>query len=169
MNNPIEQGLANRIQEVLATKPVVTRIDISRRHTLKSTFTLPYGNFIIGSVNYPSPWKTDTRIAMHVDYFEVNELMRENGIGTKLMKALVADAKNHGAIYAYGHIARVAVLKTRAKVFGRDNLTFYYHFSFFEQEPQEPLGITFDEVIDRKYFPLYVVSDLTKIDTTGWE
>jgi len=97
---------------------------------------------------------------------KVNEQIQRGGIGTRLLQSLAVEGKKYGATELYGHVTSESALKTRAKVFGKENLRFFNHYT------KKPVGINYEEVLKnssdgRVDFDVEV--DLTAIDTSNWE
>ena len=159
----IADNSPNTIAEILGSEPTINELRVSRYRT-EVTFRLPYDSYIVGDLYHPFPSIPDEPIAFHVSDFEVNENMRRNGIGKKLLKKATLYAKEHDAKYLYGMVQNAEALRTRASVFGKDNMRYYS--SFLYGRKNEPFLTTFEEVIEKGYFPIYVLSDLSTVEIT---
>lgn len=149
------------IVEALGCDPATQEIVFSRQKT-EVTLTLPHDNFIIGELLHPYSASTDIGIGFHIIDFQVNEAMRRNGIGKKLLKAITRYAVDNDANFLYGSVENSNALRTRASVFGVDNMSFYSLYSYYGSK--HLFRSTYDEVIENDLFPMFVVSDLTQID-----
>jgi len=133
------------------------------------TISLPYECYIDGLVNRESKaakinyFQTDTRVA---DF-------RGAGIGSRLMRTFAAEAKALGAERIEGgSLISLAALKTRVKVFGKENVFFFLHdmkgvypISFEEAEEK----IKFNEGARASREQVEARCDLSRVDTSGWE
>lgn len=113
-------------------------------------------NFISASLSYDESGLG----LVYVDMFQVSQPAK--GLGTRLLKSLVSESTVYGAKYLMGHVTSESALKTRARVFGKENLL------FFDHESKKPLSLSYDEVLDSGIKPDVLV-DLTKIDSSDWE
>lgn len=116
---------------------------------------LPQG-FISGSLTVD-----DKGRYAYIDMFEVDKASQGKGIGTKLLKGLASEVKAYGASTLNGHVTSESALRTRARVFGKENLLFYNHTTGTK------LDITYEEAL-KENPDVNVVVDLTKVDTTTW-
>lgn len=153
-----ENIIESQIDEVLSSVPEIFENAPSDDVT-EVTITLPFENHIVGKLLKPSPTNSEQTITFTAADFEVNKQMRQRGIGRKLLAAAVDWAKAHGATSFVGFIQTEKALKTRASIFGKDNI------SFLTEGDKEPYPLTVDEIIANDYFPIYAVSDLSRISS----
>ena len=115
-------------------------------------------NYISGRLSYYEPGSA----LIYIDMFHVDEKMRQMGVGTKLIKSFIAEAMQYGAKILKGHVTSESALRTRARVFGSENLQFFIHGTDTRKD------ISYEEALVGN-FNFDVVVDLTKINTQDWE
>jgi GNAT superfamily N-acetyltransferase len=128
----------------------------------------PYKSFISGSLDGT---RGADDVELTVGMFEVHKDLQQKGIGTRLLQALATEGIKYDAKRLFGHVTSLSALKTRARVFGAENLRF---FSYNPQTREKtPLAITYEQALaesEAKGKVDYGVEvDLTHLDTTGWE
>lgn len=138
------------------------------------TISLPYECYIDGLVNREKKtakinyFQTDTRVA---DF-------RGAGIGSSLMRTFVAEAKSLGAERIEGgSLISLAALKTRVRVFGKENVFFFFHdLRDMNNETVSPVSleeaeriIALNEVKKTSNQLIEARCDLSRVDTSGWE
>lgn len=160
----IEKTSEQMLEEIQKAKPQVEWVTYVPDKQYGTTISLPFGCHISGSLNYLNNERTQAQ--MYIDMFKVNEQIQRGGIGTRLLQSLAVEGKKYGATELYGHVTSESVLKTRAKVFGKENLRFFNHYT------KKPVGINYEEALKnssdgRVDFDVEV--DLTAIDTSNWE
>ena len=113
MEKPSEPGVA----EILATDPEIqlTKYPDDKQSIL--SIWLPKNCNIYGSIH------ADGHV--HISNFEVPSELQGNGIGERLLRIFSEKAKENGATVLTGWIKSISALKTRKKVFGKDNLKIY--------------------------------------------
>lgn len=98
---------------------------------------LPHECFVSATLNVAG----DQSRSIYIDYFQVNEKLKGQGIGTRLLQALREEARKFGVTTIGGHITSKAALAVRAKVFGKENITMYNHAT------GEPVNKTYEEIL----------------------
>ena len=97
----------------------------------------------------------------YIDIFQVDPQFQGKGIGTELLKAFASELKAYGATSLDGHVTSLSALKTRARVFGEENLQFHNHIT------GQKMDINYGEAL-KENPNINVVVDLTKVDTSTW-
>ncbi len=141
MSNRIEQNLIGAeqaswqtpdtervrlLQEIAKAEPKIEWATYIPNQSYGVEISLPYGCFITGTLNVLG----DGRRTMKIDMFQVNEKLKSKGAGTgsgietRLLEALVREAKELDVLWLSGHITSKSALATKAKVCGKENLTF---------------------------------------------
>ena len=154
----------------LSSKEMFNKVEGSRAKIVfdKSDLwiDLPFDCSIGGQI-----YDTDKGKEMNVLGFEVNQKLRNHGIGSRLLRILTAEAVGLGVATLKGSPMTEAALRTRGRVFGRENIIFL-------DENNEPLGISFEEAVERINEDNYILNegkqlsfkvDLRTIDTKSWE
>lgn len=70
-------------------------------------------------------WKEEGEIVVATGNLWVDEKMRQTGVGTRLLKAGLVLAKNHGATISSSDVYSPHALKIRQNIFGENNLRFW--------------------------------------------
>lgn len=159
-----EKGLSPEqiLEEIQKAKPNVKWVTYEPDKKYGAKVSLPHECFISGNITYID----EKRAQLYIDMFQVNEKIQKGGIGTRLLKSFVAEGKDYGATELYGHITSDSALKTRARVFGAENLEFYNH------NTKEKLPIGFEQALastENGRVDYDVRVDLSKVDTSNWE
>ncbi|KKR07748.1 MAG: hypothetical protein UT32_C0007G0036 [Parcubacteria group bacterium GW2011_GWC2_39_14] len=166
-----EQRKKEMIVEIAAARPqaVLTPGNPTEGIPDILTISLPYECYIDGLVNKQEKtakinlFQTNTRIA---NFSKV-------GIGSRLMRVFVAEAKALGAERIEGgSLISLSALRTRVKVFGKENVFFFLHdmngvypIGFEEAEKK----IKFNEGARVSREQVEARCDLSRVDTSGWE
>jgi ribosomal protein S18 acetylase RimI-like enzyme len=156
--------LRSRIEEIKNTRPTGAWSTIieGREYILGINLLnpeSPSNSFITGTLTY---FPDLGRSQMKINNFKVAEGLQGHGIGTRLLRNLVAEAQAYDADSITGHVTSESALRTRAKVFGKDNLQFFDHIT------GEKLDTTYEEVL-KENPNVDVVVDIKNLDTTDWE
>jgi GNAT superfamily N-acetyltransferase len=157
-----EQTPEKMLEDIQAAHPKAEWVTYIQDKQYGATVSLPHECSISGNITYLN----EENARLYIDMFQVNEKIQKGGVGTRLLKSFVAEGKDYGATELYGHITSDSALKTRARVFGKENLEFYNHYT------KEKLTITFEEALasaedGRVDYDVRV--DLGKVDTSEWE
>lgn len=139
--------------------------------------SLGESSYVVGNLR-----KMGGKQIVSIDHLYVARMLRGKGLGERLLKNFIAEAKTYGAQELWSDSVSNMALGLRAKVLGETAMTFY------DSESPELgfLPITFDQARatnDRTYdawlrsgkskeeLPsnLGVYVNLNNIDTTGWE
>ena len=129
---------------------------------------LPHDCLISGTLDASSG---EENAEISVDIFQVNDVLQKKGIGTRLLQSLTTQGIKYGAKSLFGHVTSLSALKTRARVFGQDNLHFFTYNPLTKD--RKSLNITFEQALaesqanDKVDYGVSV--DLTKVDTNSWE
>lgn len=137
---------------------------------------LPHMCSITGLLVYPS--STSNESYLYINMFNLPDEFQQKGIGQRLLRSLVACARTYGATSLSGNVTSKSALKTRARVFGEDKLTFYARTGLGKKGDQ--LNIPYGEILSKLPnsitedgegvdFSCFVDVDLTSVDTNGWE
>jgi GNAT superfamily N-acetyltransferase len=110
-----EKPIELMLEEIMAATPEVVVYD-TRSPLLEIKVRLPYNNSILAILK-------DGRA--HVESFNVQEELRQKGIGERLMRFLTAELIKRGAKNLTGSLVSEGAVKTRVRVFGEDNVNFY--------------------------------------------
>lgn len=129
------------LAEVETATPSVEWVTHIPEKSYGVTISLPHDCFVSATLNVAE----DSR-RLYIDMISVNENLRSEGIGQRLLKKLLEEAKKYEATELYGHITGVAALKARAAVVGSQNLKFYSHAT---KKPIE--GMTIEEAIKESH------------------
>lgn len=117
------------IQEIQTAEPDVKWTTHIPDTQYGVVINLPYDCFISATLQYDAQGKG----YLYIDMFGVNPKLKSTGkgegagIGTRLLKLLIAEGKKYGAESLGGHIISKAALAVRAKVCGEKNLSYYSH------------------------------------------
>ncbi len=122
--------------------------------------SLPYDCTITATLTYLDD--THEQAEIYVDMFQVNDRLQGQGIGTRLMQALIHESMQYGAISMRGHVTSLSALKTRARIFGPANLHFYDHVT------RQKLNISAEQAMASERVDFDVVVDLRHVDTESW-
>ncbi len=155
-NNPDNKN--RLIEEVAKARPKASWKTYVPDQQYGVVITLPHENFISGTLID----KNNSERQIYIDMFQVPDELQKQGIGTRLLKLLVAEAKYYDADTLGGHITGDSALKTTAKVFGKENLQFYNHVT------GKKLDQTYEQAL-KENPDVNIVVDLNKIDTSNWE
>lgn len=158
----LEKSPEQMLEDIQAARPVVEWVTYVPDKQYGAKVSLPHECFIGGNINYLD----ENKAQLYIDMFQVNEKIQKGGVGTRLLKSFVAEGKDYGATELYGHITSDSALKTRARVFGLENLEFYNH------NTKERLPIDFEQALasakdGRVDYDVRI--DLSKVDTSDWE
>lgn len=154
------EGIRPELQELLGAEPDVQEL-VFWAHRTEVKLTLPNECMLVGEVIRPSMYVPNEEAAFHMINYCVAEGLRGNGIGKKLLRTAAHYATEKGAKIFYGMVQNAAALHVRSSVFGADNMAFYV--TYILGGSKVPVDMTFEEVVEADRFPIYVVSDLTKI------
>lgn len=150
--------IEKKLDEIARAKPIAKWKTYIKGKQYGVVISLLQENTIAGTLNVFE----DGSRSMYVDIFGVREELQSRGLGTRLLRNLTAEAVSYGATILSGHVTSESALKTRARVFGRDNLQFYNHAT------GEKMNLTFgDALLVEPDFD--VVVDLTKVNVADWE
>ena len=111
----------------------------------------------------------DKSRTMKIDVFQVNEELRSkgagtgSGIGTRLLIALVKEAKEYEATTLFGHVTSKSALGTRAKVCGKENLEFYNHQTGVKLDTTYEEAMQEHNEINEQNLDYDVAADVSKI------
>ncbi len=147
------------VKEISDVAPQASWETYSEGKSYGLRISLPHDCFIKGNLEY----KSNGRALLYVVMFQVNNALSGKGIGNRLMRAFVKEGMEYDAVELNGHVTSESALKTRARVFGEENLEFYNHIT------KEKMDITYTQALARNLFDCDVRVNLEKIDTSGWE
>lgn len=128
------------------------------------TVSLPHGCFVTATMSYPD--ESGSHPHLYLDMISVNNDLKRNDIGTRLLKALIREAKAFGATTLVGNVTSAAALATRVKVCGKNNVRF---FTKNLSERGTEMKLTFDEAKKLERLDCVVISDLSQVDASGFE
>ncbi len=132
------------------------------------TVSLPHGCVINGILTFQTE-NTDNSV-LYINSFQVPSDYQGKGIGKRLLRSLVTCAKTYGAIKVIGNVTSASALKTRARVFGKENLIFYQRGALGDR--QDMMKVDYEQVLANSQNlgrNLFVAVDLTQVDTSDWE
>lgn len=109
--------------EILGAEPKIEWFTYIPDRQYGVTISLAEGCSISATMTFP-PNHTDEP-SIYVDIFTVDKSHQGKGIGTMLLETLSHEAQKYGVKNLYGHVTSEEALKTRAKVFGENDLTFF--------------------------------------------
>lgn len=173
----INSETENKVEEIRLATPQSEIIKVGENpdeYTIK--ISLPHMCSITGILVYPTLTSNDS--SLYINMFNLPEEFQQKGIGQRLLQCIVAYAKTYGATVLSGNVTSRAALKTRARVFGQDKLTFYSRTGLGKKGDQ--IIRNFDEILSKLPnsitsedeevgFSCFVDVDLKSIDTQSWE
>lgn len=176
-NSTIADYRANLAAKILLERPIIGGLDtIPGLDSRPLALAVSSENSICGFL-YDNVDKT----AAVITHFRVVINMRNKGIGQRLFRAFVAEAKSLGSQELWSDAVSIMALRLRAKVLGESSLKFFDSSNadkgFLPINLDQAIAI--NERIDRlditdpdrrkpqDHIGVYV--DLTTIDTTDWE
>ncbi len=144
------------------------------QYTIK--VSLPHMCSITGILVYPTSISNESNL--YVNMFNLPEEFQQKGIGQRLLRSLVVCAKTYGATTLSGNVTSKSALKTRARVFGQDKLTYYSRTGLGKKGDE--IDRSYDEILtklpnsiiedgEEVDFSCFVDVDLNGVDTLGWE
>jgi len=155
-NNPDNKN--KLIEEIAKARPKASWKTYIPDQQYGVVITLPHENFISGTLTDIN----NSERQIYIDMFNVPDNLQKQGLGTKLLKSLTAEAKYYNATMLNGHITSDSALKTTAKVFDKENLQFYNHVT------GKKLDLTYEQAL-KENPDMNIIVDLNKIDTSNWE
>lgn len=132
------------------------------------TVSLPYNCVINGILTFQNQDTNDS--VLYINMFQVPDDYRGKGVGQRLMRSLVAKAKKYGATQVSGNVTSESSVRTRARVFGVDNLVFFQRGALGMRGDAMP--VSYEQVIEKFQkpdFSCFVDVDLRQVDTNNWE
>ncbi len=125
--------------------------------------------------------REDGKLCATTAAFDVDKELRQNHIGTRLIRAGVAIVKLYRITSLRSHVESPYALKIAQNIFGEQGLTLF-HDGHDRNDPDRELPITidqaiaslerageFEEFLDNREFGFDIQANITDLDTTGWE
>lgn len=139
-------SVESMIEQINQAEPDITWYKVKENKEYDVVIKLPFGCLISAQLYVDDRERNHISIAM----FQINEQLRSQerggskGVGTRLLKILMDEAKKYEVVDIYGNVTSKAALATRAKVFGSKNLKFYNHIT------KQEVDKTFDQIMEEK-------------------